>query len=172
MSDIVESIQSSLPEDSERILLLQEMPIFGALSAEAIAFLEQRCEHVEMPAGQFFFHEGDPAQSLYILERGYAEALKQCGKELRSIRALTGGESFGEMAICDMNPRGASVKAITDCTALELPASALYELYQFDLEQFTLIQMNMLREISRRLRYLNDKLAKSQPEMLDKASRV
>ncbi|WP_051219614.1 Crp/Fnr family transcriptional regulator [Oceanobacter kriegii] len=155
-----------------RIELLKDMPIFGALSTEAIAFLEQRCVQIHLKSDDYFFHEGDPASSLFIMERGYAEVTKQCGSEMRTLRSLVCGDSFGEMAIVDMNPRGASVKAVTECDALELPASALYELYQFDLEQFTLIQMNMLREISRRLRYLNDKLAHSQPEILEKASRV
>ncbi len=156
----------------KRIALLQEMPIFGALSAAAIEFIEQHCNQVSLEPGSVFFYEGDPASSLFVLESGHAEVIKQCGDELRTLRQLGPGDSFGEMAIVDMNPRGATVRATEKCVALELPAAALYELYQFDLEQFTLIQMNMLREISRRLRFLNDKLAHERPDILEKASRV
>lgn len=156
----------------QRLRLLQEMPIFGALSPEAINFVERHCIPRELEPGQVFFYEGDPASSLFVLESGSAEVTKRCGEDMRRLRWLKPGDCFGEMAVADMNPRGATVKATTLCIALEIPTSALYELYEFDLEQFTLIQMNMLREVSRRLRFLTDKLATSQPEMLEKASRV
>ncbi|WP_305453290.1 Crp/Fnr family transcriptional regulator [Oceanobacter sp. 2_MG-2023] len=155
----------------QRLQLLQNRPIFGALSADAINFIEQRCIPRQLKAQQVFFYEDDPASSIFILETGRAEVMKQCGDEMRQLRQLGPGDSFGEMAVVDMNPRGATVRAITDCIALELPTAALYELYQYDLEQFTLIQMNMLREISRRLRFLNAKLAATHPDILETASK-
>jgi CRP/FNR family transcriptional regulator, cyclic AMP receptor protein len=156
----------------QRIALLQSMPIFGALNATTIRFIEQHCRYLELEAGQIFFSEGDPASSLFVLESGTAEVAKQCGPDLRRLRWLNAGDCFGEMAVADMNPRGATVRATTACKALEIPTEALYGLYELDLEQFTLIQMNMLREVSRRLRFLIEKLATSQPEMLEKASHV
>ena len=156
----------------QRLALLQGMPIFGALNATSIAFIESHCRNLELEAGQVIFYEGDPASSLFVLETGTAEVMKQCGPDLRRLRWLNAGDCFGEMAIVDMNPRGATVRTTTPCKAIEIPTEALYGLYELDLEQFTLIQMNMLREVSRRLRYLIEKLADSQPEMLEKASRV
>ena len=39
-----------------------------------------------------------------------------------------------------------------DCTAIRLSAANLYKVYEQDLKQFALIQMNMGREVTRRLR--------------------
>jgi CRP-like cAMP-binding protein len=62
------------------------------------------------------------------------------------------------MALIEMGARSASIQAAEDCTAMELSIDSLHELYQHDLEQFTIIQMNMSREVCRRLRKADDLL--------------
>ena len=51
-----------------------------------------------------------------------------------------------------------SVRAAEDCTAIRISAANLYQVYSQDLKQFTLIQMNMGREVCRRLREANNGL--------------
>ncbi len=55
-------------------------------------------------------------------------------------------------------PRSACVIAITDCSAIELTPQALAELFERDAEQFALIQMNIGREVCRRLRAADERL--------------
>ena len=62
------------------------------------------------------------------------------------------------MALMDLNRRSASVRATHDCQAMEIRPSALHELFERDCEQFALIQMNMGREVCRRLRATDDLL--------------
>jgi CRP/FNR family transcriptional regulator, cyclic AMP receptor protein len=45
-----------------------------------------------------------------------------------------------------------------DCRAIELSSNSLFRVYEKDLEQFTMIQMNMGREVSRRLREADERL--------------
>lgn len=155
--------------DANRLTLLQNMPIFSALSESALDFIESRCETRTILLGQAFFHEGDPAESLFILESGEAEVLKKCEPDLRRLSYLNPGDCLGEMAIVDNQPRSATVMAISDCQALEITADNLYALKQHDPEQFIQIQANLMQELSRRLRFLDDKLASTQPEMLQKS---
>lgn len=141
-----------------RIELLKQMPIFGGIRNEILAFLLDRSPVVSVRKNDFFFREGDPARSMFVLETGRAAILKLWRGEQRLLRNIERGDCFGEMALMDMMSRSASVVAIEDCTAIELSAGSLYELYEKDLEQFTLIQMNMGREVSRRLRETDDRL--------------
>jgi CRP-like cAMP-binding protein len=141
-----------------RIELLQQMPIFGGIRTDMLAFLVERSGLVRVPANACFFREGDAAQSMFLLETGRAAILKLWRGEQHLLRNLETGDCFGEMALMDMKSRSASVFAIEDCTAIELSADCLLELYERDLEQFTLIQMNMGREVSRRLRDTDDRL--------------
>lgn len=141
-----------------RIELLQQMPIFGAIREDALAFLLEPATEVAVAAGAYFCREGEPAQSMYVLERGAVAILKHWeGRELL-LRHLGAGDCFGEMALLDFHPRSASVQAVEDCTAIELGPQHLMRLYEHDLEQFALIQMNLAREMSRRLRTTDELL--------------
>ena len=58
----------------------------------------------------------------------------------------------------DLFPRSASVRAIEPCRAIEITPAALQRLFERDVEQFALIQMNIGRELCRRLRATDELL--------------
>jgi CRP-like cAMP-binding protein len=68
------------------------------------------------------------------------------------------GDCFGEMALMDLMPRSDSVRADTDCLALTMDSEDLFRLFEHDVEQFTLIQIDLGREASRRLRAVDRQL--------------
>ena len=146
-----------------RIELLQRMPIFGALRDDTLEFLLGCMRKVRVRGGQAFFQEGDTATGLYVLEAGAASVFKGWRGQPVLLHRLHTGDCFGEMALMmDLMPRSATVLADADCQALLLGADDLYQLCRHDLEQFALIQMNMGREVSRRLRHVDDELFRLQ----------
>jgi CRP/FNR family transcriptional regulator, cyclic AMP receptor protein len=141
-----------------RIELLQQMPIFGGIEDGALRFLLEPVPSVDVPAGQFFFRERDPADCMYVLESGQVAVMKDwAGRELL-LRHLGQGDCFGEMALLDLFPRSASVRAVDPCRAMALTSAHLYRLFEHNAEQFALIQMNIGREMSRRLRDSDEEL--------------
>jgi CRP/FNR family transcriptional regulator, cyclic AMP receptor protein len=141
-----------------RIELLQQMPIFGGVRDETLQFLLEPTRTVGVAAGGFFFREQDPADSMYVLEAGRVAVLKQWrGREL-VLRHFGPGDCFGEMALLDLFPRSAAVRAEQDCTAIELTPTDLLRLFERDVEQFAMIQMNIGREMCRRLRATDEML--------------
>lgn len=144
-----------LPSRTE---FLQRMPIFGALSAEALEVLLECARTVEVPAGSFFFHESDAANSMFVLEAGQAAVMKTWRGCDFILNDLDAGDCFGEMALMDLQPRSASVRAQADCRAIEIGSDDLMRLYERDHEQFALLQMNIGREVCRRLRATDDLL--------------
>jgi len=141
-----------------RIELLQAMPVFGGIRADALQFLLGLCPVVSVPAHAYFFHEDDPADAMFVLEAGEVAVLKSWRGEEYLLGTLKAGDCFGEMAVMDLCPRSASVCAIKDCTAIHVSAASLHRLYDQDVKQFALIQMNMGREVSRRLREADNQL--------------
>jgi len=141
-----------------RIALLQSMPVFGGIRADILQFLLGVCPVVSVPANEFFFREHDQADSMFVLEVGKAAVLKSWLGQEYFLRTLKEGDCFGEMAVMDLLPRSASVRAIEQCTAIRLSAANLYQVYAQDIKQFALIQMNMGREVSRRLRESDNRL--------------
>ena len=143
---------------STSLELLQAMPIFGAIRDDTLDFLLQRAGEVTVGKDDFFFRENDQGSSMFVLEEGRVAVLKTWVDQTQRLAFLERGDCFGEMALIEMGARSASVQAIEDCTALELSIDILHQLYQQDLEQFTIIQMNMGREVCRRLRRADDLL--------------
>jgi len=141
-----------------RIEFLQRMPIFGAIRADALQVLLDQARTFEAAAGGFFFHDGDPANSMFVLEAGRAVVMKSWRGRDFILNDLAPGDCFGEMALMDLQPRSASVRAETDCRAIEFSNDDLLHLYERDVEQFALLQMNIGREVCRRLRATDDLL--------------
>jgi len=141
-----------------RIDLLQRMPVFGGVRADIIQFLLGVCPVVSVATNEYFFREHDQADSMFVLEAGKVAVLKSWRGSEYLLGILKEGDCFGEMAVMDLFPRSASVRAVEDCTAIRLSAANLSRVYEQDLKQFALIQMNMGRIVSRRLREANDVL--------------
>jgi CRP-like cAMP-binding protein len=144
--------------DARRVELLQRMPVFGALDERALHLLVERARQVEVAAGDWFFREGDEARSMYVLESGSAVVTRQWqGREVQ-LNRFGPGDCFGEMALMDLHPRSASVRALSSCVAIEFGPDEMMRLHEADLEQFALLQMNLGRELSRRLRATDELL--------------
>jgi CRP-like cAMP-binding protein len=141
-----------------RVELLQQMPIFGAISAETLEFLLEPAPIVDVPTGDFFFREGDPPHGMFVLEAGRVTVSKSWQGRSLLLHRLAQGDCFGEMSLLDLAPRSASVRADVPCTAIALTPANLYRLYEHNTAQFALIQMNIGRELSRRLRITDDLL--------------
>ena len=140
---------------NERIDLLRNTSIFAAISPGALELLLQRARRRIVGKGEYFFREGEQGTSIFVLERGQVSILKRWNGEDYVIRHLGAGDFFGEIAVLDLLPRSASVVADGDCEAIEFRASDVLAIARHDLEQFTMIYMNIARELGRRLRHAN-----------------
>jgi CRP/FNR family cyclic AMP-dependent transcriptional regulator len=149
-----------------QISLLQRMPVFGGIREDILKFLLELSPIVSVPQGQFFFHQGDRADSMFVLERGKVAILKSWKGREYLLHYRQTGDCFGEMALIDLCPRSASVLAVEDCSAIEVSSTTLYRIYEKDLEQLALIYMNMGREVSRRLREADERLFQAKVEAL------
>ena len=116
----------------ERIHLLQSMPFFGAINDNSVKLILELSETILAPSGEYFFREGDIGDALFILEQGRVVIFKQSGDKEFILRHAQAGDCFGDLALIDLTPRSASVRAETYCTTIKIPYSALHQLYQKD----------------------------------------
>lgn len=141
-----------------RVELLQQMPIFGGLPEQALQWLLHGAAEVEVASGHWFFRQGDDATHMFVLESGRVSVLREWQGQDVLLRTLARGDCFGEMALLDLFPRSASVRADEACRALTLAPADLHRLFEHDPVPFAMIQMNIAREMSRRLRETDEKL--------------
>ncbi len=139
-----------------RLNILQNMPIFGGIREDILEYLLEMAAIVSVPAGDYFFREQDHGTSIYVLETGRVSIIKAWKGRDFQLMELDRGDCFGEMSLIDLGPRTASVLALEDCSAIKLSNANILRIYQKDLEQFTMIQMNMGREVCRRLRKMDE----------------
>ncbi|MGB0683325.1 MAG: cyclic nucleotide-binding domain-containing protein [Magnetovibrionaceae bacterium] len=79
-------------------------------------------KRVSVKPGTRLFREGDPADNAFIVEDGKIEISKRVpGGEHVVISVLTRGALFGEMALIDAAPRGASARATCETTLMVIP---------------------------------------------------
>lgn len=142
----------------DRIELLRQMAAFGGLKTESLNLILADSANRIIKEGEFFFHAGDSADSLFILESGSVVIQRDWQGAPIELGQLHAGDCFGEMSLIDFQPRSASVKAQSDCQAIEIPTRVLRALYQQDVEQYAMIMMNLGREVSRRLRAADQRL--------------
>lgn len=138
--------------------LLQRMPVFGGLHESALRQLLERATTVHRASGEAFFLEGDAAEAMYVLESGLVAVTKHWQGGDFVLHELAAGDCFGEMALMDLQPRSASVHALQACDAIAFGSHDMLHLFETDVEQFALMQMNLGRELCRRLRTTDERL--------------
>jgi CRP-like cAMP-binding protein len=135
---------------------LRNVALFGALSDDALEHLVSTLNVVQPNSGDVLFNEGESAGDMYVVLDGEIEVLKRSRQGSDSRVAMLGpGDWFGEMSIVDVQPRSATVRAIAPSRLLRITAKDLDALYRFDLKAYSLIVLNLARELSRRLRVAN-----------------
>jgi CRP-like cAMP-binding protein len=147
----------TLPDDATSrdaaVEILATHPIFGGLGTEELERLLELGEVRELPRGELVFREGEPGRELFIVLEGRVEVVARLDTDQqRTLATLGAGDCFGEMSLIDIQRRSASVIATEASRFLVLSTRAFRDLQTWRLESYTLIVLNIAREISRRLR--------------------
>ncbi|MDR0589507.1 MAG: cyclic nucleotide-binding domain-containing protein, partial [Spirochaetaceae bacterium] len=114
-------------------------------------------EEESYKAGEDIIVEGTPNDKIRFILNGRVEVVKQ-GIVLYEFGE---GDAFGEMEVLDVMPSAATIKTLTPLRVIAISNKALREIYKFDLKTFSLIIMNLARDISRRLRHMDDRMMKN-----------
>ena len=139
---------------------LRDIGLFGGLGDDALQHLASNLRILHRGAEELVFSEGAEAREFYVLLRGEVEIFKvlKTGAEAR-IATLGTGHWFGEMSVFDVQRRSASVRTLVACRLLVVTARDLDALYRRDLKSYTLLVLNVTRELARRLRLVDELVA-------------
>jgi CRP-like cAMP-binding protein len=154
------SARPPLPDAPLTAEQLREVALFGALPDAVLERFIGTLAVLPMATGQFVFHEGDAARELFVVLDGEVEVLKRSrnGRETR-VAVLGPRDVFGEMSVVDLQPRSASVRALSPGRLIRVTSEDLDGLYRCDLKAYALVVLNIARDLSRRLRVTDSVLA-------------
>lgn len=108
-------------EPTEVAGFLARIPLFAGLSDDERLQVGERMAQVGFRPGQNVVVQGDRGAAFYVILEGAADIIIESPSGLRTtIDTLRAGDSFGEIALLEVVPRTATVRAVEPLTVLEL----------------------------------------------------
>jgi CRP-like cAMP-binding protein len=123
---------------------LRQAKILQGLPESELRSVEKQMKVVKHPAGHEIIVRGDGGVGFMIITNGSVTVDTIQGKS----RKLTAGDSFGEMALLDMEGRSATVTADTEVTLATIPE---WNFKPF-LKEHPEVAYRLLQTLSRRVR--------------------
>jgi len=105
-------------EKEDRIKILQKVDLFSSFSNADLAVFAESIAEVHCQPGETLLEEGTEGDDFFVLLQGQLIVYK--GK--RILTEILPVDYVGEMAIIDVKPRSATVKACKQCQLLRIPA--------------------------------------------------
>ena len=139
--------------------ILQKYSLFGGMMEEQIETILPFMHEEHFASNEIIITEGKANDRIYFLIEGQVAVSR---KDVFLINFCE-GEEFGEVEVLDVMPAAATIKALSNVKAMSISNKALREIYKTDVKIFSLIIMNLARDLSRRLRRMDEKLDPSAP---------
>ena len=136
--------------------------MFGGLTEEELLVIHSYLDERVYPKGTCILHQGEPNNSVFFIVEGEVAIQKHTtdgDKQPRVIAKLHTGDSFGEMELIDIQSCAASVICLADTKVITLSNKDLYKLSATHLKTYTMLILNLARDISRRLRSADELLS-------------
>jgi CRP-like cAMP-binding protein len=146
--------------DKQDLDFLRKLSIFAGLRDDAIEHIGEKTTRLDVAEDKLLFREGEPAKEMVVVLDGSLDIVKRSDSGMEVCIATLGpGHVAGEMSLFDIQPRSADVWARAPVSLAVLAHSDLAAIYREDKESYTLLVLNIAREISIRLRRLDAALA-------------
>jgi CRP-like cAMP-binding protein len=117
-------------------------------------------EEVSAESNEVIVREGEAGNRMFIIYSGQVEVVKYLGEPKETILAMFGSRDFlGEMSMIECVKRSASLRAAELTSLFSLKGTDLYRLYRHQPDQYAIVILNIARDLSRRLRSIDEKFA-------------
>jgi CRP-like cAMP-binding protein len=139
---------------------LGTIPIFAGLHVDALSVIADAAEETAFRAGDIIVREGEPGNRMFIVYSGRVEIVKYLAQPHETVLAVFGPKNFvGEMSIIECVARSASVRAVDDTFLFAIKGTDLYHLFKRHPDQYAIVILNIARDLSRRLRAIDEMFA-------------
>ncbi len=145
--------------------LLSKAFLFQDLNAAELQAVLESAHLRALARGEFYFHQGDPATTLYVLLSGEARMLQVTPEGNQVLLGfLAPGDMFGGVAFLGQPDYPVSVEGVQDCTAAGWNGEVMARL----MERHPRIAMNALHHMSNRIQELQDRLRELSTERVER----
>lgn len=134
---------------------LAQVSLFQELDTDALSRLESQSWVQSYPDGQVLASEGEPGESLLVLESGQVKISRftTSGQEV-VLAVVEAPDAIGELALLDGAPRSATITALTPVEIRIVPRQAFQMLLESEPQTMFLV----LRALAGMVRATNERL--------------
>lgn len=144
---------------------LQEVGLFQGLTDAELTAVARAGQHRQVESDAFFFHQGEPATTLYVLTQGRVR-LTQVTPEGHQVilRFIGPGHMFGGIAALGEKIYPAAAQAVDDCKALAWDGETMHRL----MERYPRIALNALELLAERIQTVQDRYRELATERVER----
>lgn len=136
--------------------------MFGGLEDWELDLVQSFLTEHTLDAGVTVLHQGQQNSAVYFIVEGEVAVVRRSentdGVE-RQLATLKVGDSFGELELIEINTCAASIVTTIPSRLISLSNSHFYQISVTSLRTYTMLMLNLARDISRRLRTADELLA-------------
>lgn len=141
-----------------------QSPIFHGLRPGDLDTVLQSAFHHWVERDAFFFHQGEPARTFYVLVKGEAKLTQVTPDGHQVLVRFAGpGEAFGVIAAVSDAVYTISVQVVENCLALAWDRETLARL----MARYPRVASNALEAVARQYRYLLDRYQELMTERVE-----
>ncbi len=145
----------SLRNPEEMSEKFKKIQMFKGLSTNQIMKILNIASIKKFQEQENIYEIGEDSDSMFIILKGKISIMFNNGLELLSI---TPAGTVGEMGLFTGEKRSATVLTVTDCTLLFLYREELFTLFNADMNLANKILLNVIRDLSKKMRKDNSQL--------------
>ncbi len=131
-------------------MYFKQKDFFGSLSNDFVKKIMKIAETDSFQAGQLLFHEGDPADRLYILLKGHVKlSLGQTGQVVYVVSHA--GEAFGWSSLVGRSSYSATAECVTATKLLKFDKEKIKTVVEKDTTNGLILFQNLAAILGNRL---------------------
>lgn len=131
--------------------LLSKITIFAGIEENDVDEIIKECSFIERKKGDILIAEGTEATNIYIVLKGKIKIILNINKEPFELLELDAGNCVGEASVIGIQKHCASAIVEEDAEFLVLSRKALMDIYYKNIQLFSILILNIARELARRL---------------------
>ena len=131
--------------------MLDKSALFGGVDQATLSSLFRRCYLKVMRPNETVYRAGDLPDAVYLLVSGSVRLSVESAVSSIVKENLCPGATFGDTALLGIQPHSDTAVCLETSEILAISSQALADLHSHNPALFTLLLLNMARDISRRL---------------------
>ena len=138
--------------------ILNKISIFGGLDNKQLDFLFEILKQSNYKKGEYIFRQGEVPSNIYIIQKGRVRFIEEVDMTPYQIFEFGEGNCIGEASVLSKQPHVVSAVACEDTVIIVLSKEEFFKIFKKDKNLFSILILNIAREVCRRLKSSDDVL--------------